>query len=165
VTSQSTDLVTSVTAALSAFGFQVEDMDAVFPPGDRREDLRVHDGDWTAIAEVKGYKDGAKSGDLPRIQRFVTRYLRDEKHEPDAAWYVVNQFKDESPEARQEALRSQPDDLAAFAESPGLVIDTRDLLRLWLAVQRGDIDPSTARSLLKSSSGLFSYIPTPGTSI
>jgi hypothetical protein len=157
VTGQGDALKGAVADCLAEIGFSVRDMDEVFPEGDRREDHRVQTNDWTAISEVRGYKDGAKSSDLLRLGRFEKRYVKDEGKHPDAAWYIVNQFKDREPHSRDVALRSQPDDLAAFAEDAGLVIDTRDLLRLWLAVQSSQLPPDDARHLLTDAVGLFRF--------
>jgi hypothetical protein len=159
LTAQGDELVRAVSACLSAFGFHVKDMDAVFPAGQKREDLRVRPpaDPWTAITEVRGYKDGAQTNDLLRIGRFAVLYAKDEGRIPEASWYVVNQFKDEAPRSRDQALASTPDDLKTFADAGGLVIDTRDLLRLWLAVQAGSVTSSEAQSRLMGATGRFAF--------
>jgi hypothetical protein len=157
ITAQGPDLVNAVIAALRAFGFGVQDMDEVWADNDRREDLRVttpDDPNWEALAEVRGYASGAKVSDLIRIQgRFVPRYFVEKGKSPTAAWYIATQFLREDPATRPLILQTNPEEVEEFGSSSGLCIDTRDLLRLWLGVQAGDLAPSAVRTLLTSSRG------------
>jgi hypothetical protein len=85
LTAQGDDLVAAVAQSFESLGFKVRDMDEEWPKGDKREDLRVQDparGRWEAVIEVRGYTKGAQQGDLLRISRFVTRYLKDEQRLP-----------------------------------------------------------------------------------
>ena len=45
--------------------------------------------------------------------------------------------------------------MKAFAEDGNLVIHSRDLVRLWLAVERGDLTQEQARELLLGAAGVF----------
>lgn len=155
LTSQGSDLKDEVAAALTDLGFKVTDADAkLTKKGDLLEDLRVldpDDTDWVALAEVRGYTGGAKVSDLLRIGRFVTRYTKAEGRFPSAAWYVVNQFINKDPGSRAAPLASNPEELAAFAEGGGAVLDTCVLFRLREAVRRGDTDAESARARLKQT--------------
>lgn len=160
LTAQGNALVDAVQSTLGFLGFRVDDMDAAFPENDRREDLRIHDpglDNWTAIAEVRGYHGGGQVNDLLRIGRFIRRYAQDENREPDAAWYIVNQFLLHPPEERPILLASNEGELVTFAEDRGLAIDTRDLFRLRRDVEGGAITAGDARTRLTSTLGRFTY--------
>jgi hypothetical protein len=63
LTEQGEELVSASEEALRTLGLATRNMDAVFPPGDRREDLRITAPDrpnWEAIAEVRGYAAGRR---------------------------------------------------------------------------------------------------------
>lgn len=76
---------------------------------------------------------------------------------PDAAWYVVNQFRSQDPASRPRALASNDPEIAEFSESepPGLVIDTVELFKLWQAVGDKRVSQEEARTLLTTSTGRF----------
>lgn len=150
------ELVQAVAGALTRLGFVVEDRDAI-GAREKLEDLRVRDGDWIALCEVKGYTKGGSVTDMVKINRFVERYVRDTNAWPDARWYVVNQFKDRDPSSRMQLLRGQDEDVEGFAESNGLAIDTRSLFLLDKAVANGEIDKGKARTLLREAVGRFGY--------
>jgi hypothetical protein len=157
----------TVRACLVDFGFEVRDMDTVYPQGDRREDLQVIDPDtpeWVALVEVRGYTNGARVNDLPRLGRFRNRYFRDHGQDPSAAWYVVNQFIGDDPQTRQPILASNESELESFAqEEAGLAIDTAELFQLWMAVKEGGIPTTQARANLMTAVGRFVFRPeTPG---
>jgi hypothetical protein len=80
LTDKGDDLVDVTTKCFSDFGFDVTNMDKVYPEGDRREDLQItveEVPDWIALVEVRSYRGGAQSSDLLRIGRFSKRYLKD----------------------------------------------------------------------------------------
>lgn len=63
-------LVEAVTYALAMVGFTVADLDKELSENEpRMGDLSVSDGDWIAMAEIKGYTKGAKSNDLIVVGR------------------------------------------------------------------------------------------------
>jgi hypothetical protein len=133
-------------------------MDQVHPEGDRREDLRVtipDDPAWIAIVEVRGYRGGAQVKDLMRLARFRSRFRTETGAEPDASWYVVNQFLGVDPGGRQRVLSGNPDEVSEFAADDGLVIDTRELFRLVNAVNAGALALGDARDILRSGRGVF----------
>ncbi|MFM9261257.1 hypothetical protein ACKAMS_21720 [Rhodococcus sp. 5A-K4] len=155
LTANADPLVQAVAAALTRLGFVVEDMDA--KGGEKLEDLRVRDGDWIALCEVKGYTKGGSVTDLGKINRFVERYARDTGQWPDARWYVVNQFRERDPSSRMQLLRGQDADVEGFAESDGLAIDTRSIFLLDKDVASGVKTSDEARRLLRESTGRFAY--------
>jgi hypothetical protein len=155
-------LVETVAACLTELGFDVRNMDAVYPAKDRREDLQVTDPDtpgWVALAEVKGYTTGAKGNDLLKFGRYRLRYFQDNKEEADAAWYVVNQFSGDDPGTRESVLAASEPELATFAEDGGLAIDTADLFQLWMAVRENRLSAEQARASLTSMTGRFMLPP------
>ncbi|WP_069145970.1 hypothetical protein [Rhodococcus erythropolis] len=157
LTATADTLVQAVAAALSRLGFVVEDQDAL-GAREKLEDLRVHDGEWIALCEVKGYTGGGKVADLLKIGRFVERYMKETKGEsPDARWYVVNQFRERDPSNRKQLLWGQDSDVESFAESDGLAIDTRSIFLLDKDVTGGVITRDEARRLLRESTGRFAY--------
>lgn len=163
VTSQGRALVEEVVAALEELGFTVQDADDLPEnASEKQEDLRITDGQWTCLAEVKGYeKRGAKSNDLLQVGKAVEAYILREGKRPDARWYVVNQMFCRPPGERPKALAGSTS-LGTFAEQGGLVVDTRDLFRIREAVRRGEVAAGTARDLLREPTGVFEY-PAPDT--
>lgn len=152
------ELVAAVGAAFEFLGFSVEDADDL-PENKaaKREDLRVSEGDWTALVEVKGYGGAAKSNDLGQITRAAVIYAMNEHKEPDALWYVPNPERGTAPSSRGVALAGRDDDLAAFADNHhGSLIDTRDLFALRQRVADGTTSPEDAREELKSATGRYS---------
>ena len=152
------ELVAAVRTAFEFLGFAVLDADALPEhKGAKREDLRVNDGDWTALVEVKGYGGAAKSNDLGQVTRAAVIYAMSEQKEPDALWYVPNADRSTAPSSRGVALAGREDDLAAFADNHhGLLIDTRDLFALRQRVANGTTSPEEARQELKSATGRYS---------
>ncbi|WDG30746.1 hypothetical protein N7925_21650 [Streptomyces sp. CA-278952] len=159
LTTQGDELVDQVEQSLRELGFLVTNADKeISTPGDRREDLRVSDPDlpeWTAIAEVRGYARGAQLNDLLRLGRFTTRYLRETGREPSSTWYIVNQEMAKDPDIRQAPLASNKDEVETFAESGGLVIDTKGIFRTLMMKREGSLSASEARSHIRKSSGYF----------
>jgi hypothetical protein len=87
LTAQSDELVQEVASALSCLGFDVIDSDALpeHAKGRKQEDLRVSDGDWIAVAEVKGYaRSNAKARDLLQLGKAVRVFAVNQGREPDA---------------------------------------------------------------------------------
>ncbi|MGK8490429.1 hypothetical protein [Nocardia asiatica] len=149
-------LVTAVHDALVRLGFAVLDMDAT-GAREKREDLRVSDGDWVAICEVKGYGKGASTTDLLKIGRFESLFTRETGDLPDAKWYVANQFRDRNPSTRQPMLKGQDDSVEEFASESGLVLDTRELFQLDKAVASGRLGKDEARRILREAKGRFLF--------
>jgi len=160
LTSQGDDLVAEVKSSLEELGFSVVDADAeVATPGDKREDLRVYDPaleGWVALVEVRGYTRGAQLNDLLRLGRFATRFLRDQKRDPDRTWYVVNQLIASDPSTRPIPLASNAAEVETFAEDGGLVLDTRELFSMRMAVRSGAMTSTNARAALRSAKGRLS---------
>ena len=143
----------------SELGFKVKVMDDVAVEGDLLEDLQVTDPDelgWIALAEVRGYKGGAQLHDLLRIGRFVNRFLRATGDEPSRRWYIVNGFLDRDPSEREDPLRSDPSEVATFADDHGAVIDTRVLFKLGQDVAGNRRDRTSARAWLRQVVGIAS---------
>jgi hypothetical protein len=161
LTLQDEPLVKAAIECLRDLGFDVQDMDAVNPEHDRREDLRVHHSShpgWVALVEVKGYKGGARANDLMQIGKWVKRYMQETKGvSPSATWYIVNQFRTRDPATRQPVLETNQAELETFASEDGLAIDTRDLFRLWRAVSSGALSAHHAAALLVGKTGRFEF--------
>lgn len=159
LTANDDELVDAVAAALSRLGFDVIDVDEeIAEKGDRVEDLRVTDPDvdgWIALVEVKGTTGGAPSSGLQQIWKDVIRYVRAGHPEPDAVWYVVNQFRGQDPRVRPAIFTSKEDELDAFAEGGGLAIDTAELFRLVRLVEDNELEHVEARRRLRETTGRF----------
>ncbi|MFH9435681.1 hypothetical protein [Streptomyces rochei] len=158
LTTQSDALKEAVMTTLGALGFTVTDADQTAASDDHLEDLHIRDAgrpDWIALGEVKGYTRGAKTEGITQFLRFNMRYMAREKRSPDANWYIVNQFLNRDPSIRQKALHGKDEDVAAFGEANGLVIDTVELFKLFIRVQEGIIAKEEARRLLVESTGRF----------
>lgn len=152
-------LAAEAAAALSDLGFGVTDADGLAEhAAAKKEDLRVTDGAWTALAEVKGNaKRYAQTSVFLQIGSAVETYVQRNGTVPDARWYVVNQAHATPPSARARPFPDGPSDLRMFASRGGLVIDTRDLFRLRETVRAGDLTAIEARRLLKGATGVFEY--------
>lgn len=158
LTAQGEELVAAVISALESMGFVATNSDETRSSAEKLEDILVADGDWVAVAEVKGYsKRNARSNDLYQVQKAVTAYVLREGTRPGASWYVVNQSFETPPPLRSPALQSNPDAIKMFANDAGLVVDTRDLFRLTVAVQENTVTKERARDLLKSSTGVLAF--------
>ncbi|MDQ2837401.1 MAG: hypothetical protein M3Y42_12325 [Actinomycetota bacterium] len=168
VTTQKRGLVDAVGHCLESLGFIVSDSDAGANPSQLLEDLQVSlpGQDTTALVEVRGYKGGAAVNDLARIYRFATNYAAEHSRVADRLWYIVNQFIGRVPADRPRPMTSHAADVEQFAKSGGLVIDTADLLELWLMIQRDDVSKEQARQMLWRATGVFALpndeLPEPG---
>jgi len=159
LTAQGEVLVQAVAKAFEELGFHVQDMDKIFPPKDRREDLRIRlakEGDWVAICEVKGYYKGAQVNDLLKIERFRGRFFKETGRDPDRCWYVANHHAKDNPSTRGSPLPMNAEEVATFSEGGGLVISTFKIFQLLMDVRRGNLTSQAARELLMSSTGLLS---------
>jgi hypothetical protein len=144
----------AVACALADLGFHVVDMDQHWPPGDRREDLRVFDEgdpDWVAIVEVKGSKGGTKETDLQAFGRWAERYILDHHQEPSGRWLVTNHSRHVDPDRRSAPFANKPQVLATFSKSNGTVLDTRALFDLLRLTADDPAKRSAARALLKAT--------------
>lgn len=155
LTAQGAPLVEAVTTTLRLLGFTVVDADGLTENAQfKQEDLRVIDGGWVCLAEVKGYKKGAKASDLLQLGKAVEVYLERGNSRPDARWYIVNHSFETPPGLREAPLTGAPD-VPVFAGMGGAVLDTRVLFAMHRAVQAGDLSPDDARAKLKGASGVY----------
>lgn len=153
LTSDGDELEIAVKEVFRAFGFDVRDMDAVYPDGDRREDLQVTlpDGSiGTVLVEIKGYTGGARVNDLARLERWSARFSADTGALPNAKWHVVNSDRLSAPDDRPRAIPND-DDLAEFAPNHGVLIDSRDLFETWKRVESGVLTAEAVRASLTAS--------------
>lgn len=167
LTTQGKELEHWVAETLTAFGFDVEDMDkdAAKHNVNKREDFRltipgepgeVGDGQrWVCLVEVKGRTGGAKVTDLGQIRSAADIFLGKYDHEPSARWYVVNAELNKPAQNRQKPLKSSSEDVRKFAKDGGLVLDTRDLFKLKRQVDEQRITPAQARTALVEQTGWF----------
>lgn len=154
LTDQGDDLVDAVAEAFRSFGFNVRDMDDHHDKksGAKLEDLRVTypngSGDWTCLAEVKGYGKGARANDVGQIiGRPPLVFLKETGREADALWHIVNSNREQDPSTRPTALTGGGD-LVALAAAGGCFIDTRDLFRAWRDVAEGSSTAEKVRTSL-----------------
>jgi hypothetical protein len=157
LTSTGAELVAEVAGAFRSLGFTIIDADDLPQhKGMKREDLRIIDSKWVALAEVKGYSGAAKSNDLLQVSGAVRPFMLAEKRAPDAVWYIVNAYRWVDPSQRPVALTERNADVSTFGEMhDGTVIDTRDLFRLCRSVEMGDLSQQQARDKLKNASPRF----------
>lgn len=163
LTESGDNLVAAVRGALEVLGFIVIDSDALSQhKSAKREDLRVMDGAWTALVEVKGYSGAAKSNDLSQVTRAAVAYAATEGRAPDALWYVPNAERETDPAQRMSALAGREEDVLAFgSNNDGCLIDTRDLFALRRRVAQGVTEPADAREELKRARGRYTPDPAP----
>lgn len=153
LTDNDATLVDAVQHALTEFGFTVVDLDEQLSPGEpRMGDLSVSDGDWTAIAEIKGYTKGAKSNDLLTVGRHRRVYEK-KNRDVQRMWYIANSFRLDDPSSRPQILDGADEHTEDFARDDGLAIDTRDLFDLLKQIESGQLEATSAREALKSQTG------------
>lgn len=158
LTAQGEALVAAVMEALQTLKFDVKDSDANRAPNEpKMEDLRATDKaeapGWVALVEIKGFKRGASpSGASQLMGRPVRAFVNEEARVPDTLWYIVNHLIDIAPGQRPIAL-SNDSVVDALAEQHGALIDTRDLLRAVLDVQRGEAQPCDVRDSMRAARG------------
>ncbi len=161
LTTQGDTLVQHVIEALDELGFGVRDMDAERSGSTLLEDLRLDVPSfeaWECIVEVRGYgRGGAKTGDLIRLERMAQLFENETGRPPEARWYIINQNLDKSPVDRPVPFATNREDVDLFAEVNGLVIDTRELLRLRRAVANGNVTKADAVNLLVQTSGIYQF--------
>ncbi len=157
LTEDSDQLVEAVIRALRELGFGVVDADVDASPGDNLEDLQITDADepgWLVLAEVKGYTKGASTTAIQQLARFTTRYVLRTGQAPSGEWYIANQFRNHEPPTRQRILNGKDEDVRAFGENGGLVLDTQVLFQTLDLVRAGAVTADEARSHLRSSLGI-----------
>jgi hypothetical protein len=152
------NLVSSIQSVFEYFGFTVVDSDSLPEHKDRkREDLRVVEGEWIALVEVKGYNGAAKSNDLQQIAAAAVTFAIDHGKAPAALWYIPNAQRATDPAQRTLALAGRDDDVAAFgSQHQGCLIEARDLFMLRQRVACDEMTTEAARALLRSSTGRLS---------
>ena len=158
LTTDSDQLVHAVIEAFRELGFSVIDVDQQAAPGDKLEDLHITDSDqpgWLALAEVKGYTKGVSTTAFQQLARFSKRYLQRTGGQPDAEWYIANQFRTRDPAVRQPILHGKDEDVRTFAADGGLVVDTVVLFRVLDLVRSGQITSADARAQMRASSGVL----------
>lgn len=156
LTTTGTELETAVLQALSELGFQVQHMDEVWGQNPRREDYRVADPDtsgWVALGEAKGFTKGVNETGIQRLDRWAKHYALETRTLPDRLWYIANQFLLDDPSKRPVPLHARDDVVDVFAEDGGLVIDTRALFRLVVAVQQHPQHKEDLRAFLRGRTG------------
>jgi len=161
LTAQGAALVTAVSEALTALGFDVENVDdAIEESQTKREDLRVScpdDDSWTNITEVRGYSRGAKTADIGRLGRFAELYRQEFGFAPGSRWYIVNHRLNEDAASRPTVLAGASEDIEVFGSVNGLVVDTRDLFDLANDVDAGVVNASQARRRLMDATGRYEF--------
>lgn len=160
LTEQGDALVAAIASTLQHLGFSVEIVDNSGRSA-KVEDLRVTDPDvhgWQALVEVKGYvRGGARAGDLLQIGKFQSLFAVEKGRLPDRSWYVVNHSLNEDPNLRREVLLGAEPEIRVFADTGGLVIDTRALFDIRADVDAGLWSAADARARLRTETGRFQY--------
>ncbi|WP_315770703.1 hypothetical protein [Rhodococcoides kroppenstedtii] len=157
LTSDGSDLVRAVAAALEAVGLKVTDLDSAIPQGTPKiGDLEILDptSGLTIMAEVKGKTKGAALGDLLSIKNHQKTYEKTRKP-LDRVWYVVNANRRTDPDSRRPPLQEAAIEIAVFGDGDGLVVDTRDLFQLSKRVTMQELTAEHARRMLLDQRGRF----------
>ena len=153
----------AVARAFADLGFAVQEMDEVWPDGDRREDLRITvDGedDWIAIVEVKSFKRGTKETEVVNMSRWIERYILETGKAPSARWFVTNAFRNQDPESRPTPFENKPEFPETFNRAGGTIIDTRALFDLLAITATDQTLKAAARAMFKSHLTLITRVRT-----
>lgn len=153
VSAEGTLLEHAVARAFADLGFTVQEMDEVWPEGDKREDLRITiDGedDWIAIVEVKSFKRGTKETEVVNMSRWIERYILETGTAPSARWFVTNAFRTQDPESRPTPFENKPEFSETFNKAGGTIIDTRALFDLVTITATNETMKAAARAMLKA---------------
>jgi len=156
LTGTGTELESAIARALRELGFDVQDMDPLWPPDAKREDFRVTDPDspgWLALAEAKGFTKGVAEVGLTSLGRWVEFFIQETGVMPSARWYIANHHLREDPSNRPVGLHGRDDVIEVFRSSNGLLIDTRVLFRMLTACQETPAVKPTVRAHLRASFG------------
>lgn len=155
---QGDPLQDQVLATLIELGFEVEDMDQVWDPRERREDYRVRDSAdpaWLVIADATGTTKGVKGVKLMVTQRFVAKWASENAGKPlPGYWVIANHFADRNPDQRPKAL-VRSDEASVLEDAKGLALDTVALFHLVRAVRRDPGLKDDARARLRAAVGQF----------
>lgn len=158
LTATGTPLEQAVLRALRELGFEVQNMDDVWPEDARREDFRITDATepgWLALGEAKGFTKGVSESGLINLMKYANLYTSEEKQAPSRQWYIANHFLREDPATRQRALHGRDDVLDAFASAGGLLIDTRELFTAVLTSRGHPEFKIDVCAAMKSQTGRF----------
>ncbi|TSD12598.1 hypothetical protein [Curtobacterium sp. KBS0715] len=155
LTAQDDAFQTAALEALTALGFDVEDMDEVWPDRERREDFRIRDADdpsWIVIGDATGVAKGAKASKLQTLGGYATKFVLLE-HPPAAPgqWLIVNRLIDRDPDVRGDVFRE--DELKALAAVDGLAFDSAALFVLAEWADEHASDRAHLRSHLRGLKG------------
>lgn len=155
---QNFELQEQVLAALRELGFDVEDMDQIWDPREPREDYRIRDPEapgWMVIGDATGTTKGVKGTKLMTVERYVTKYVKENPAEPiPSYWLIANHFAEREPSARPADL-VRGDELAVVEKDKNLVLDTVALFLLLVAARRSPALKDAIREQLRSGSGQF----------
>jgi hypothetical protein len=92
-------------------------------------------------------------GDLISLTgRFSAVFTQRTGAVPVSRSYVVSRFMEKDPSTRPQILAGADEDVEAFADERGLVIDTRDLFELLRRVDDASLTTAAAR-VLRGSTG------------
>lgn len=162
LTGDGDDLVDAVLESLQDLGFRVRDMDDHHDEktGAKLEDLRVDDPsdpEWHCLAEVKGYKKGAKVNDVSQVTgRPTAAYTKETSNFPSTVWHIVNAWREKPPSTRPIAIPNE-DDLQPLTDAGGALIDSRDLFEAWRDVRAGKLGAEVVRESLRSAVTRWTY--------
>ncbi|MEU6135856.1 hypothetical protein [Nocardioides sp. NPDC047086] len=148
----------AVQRALGDLGFEVTNMDEIWPEGKRREDLRAgiaSDPEWVAIVEIKGYTKGAKETDLFKTGRWAESFILEKQRRPSARWFVTNHNRQRDPFDRGRPFANKPEVVTNYEADDGLVIDTVTLFEALRIVQSDPSRRNELRDHLANSKGLL----------
>lgn len=156
LTATGTPLEAAVSRALSELGFEVQNMDDVWPEDARREDYRITDPDepgWLALGEAKGFTKGVSESGIINLMKYAALYASEQKQTPGHQWYIANHFRREDPATRQRALNGRDDVIEAFSSADGLLIDTRELFAVLMEARRRPECGAEIRAAMRAQTG------------
>ncbi|MCG7417332.1 hypothetical protein MHY30_07440 [Microbacterium sp. ACRRU] len=155
---QGIELQNEVRDVLREIGFDVEDMDPTWHEREPREDYRIRDEDepgWMVIGDATGTTKGVKGTKLMTTQRFVTKFVSENRTAPvPNFWLIANQFAERDPSQRPALLRG--DELAVVKDEGNLVLDTVALFHLITAARSNPALKEPMRTMLRKASGTLS---------
>lgn len=147
LTSEGSDLVAATAKAFEYLGYTVRDMDEAEAVA-KREDLRITDGSFLALVEVKGTKRGPAEDFIGQAIEHANRYARETNGPPPPCVLLVNHSRLLPPD-RRPAFYAATHVKDRLARNGIIAIDSGALHQACQAVLAGNASLESVRARIR----------------